>query len=149
MTAVETGLFVLHTLLGAIWLGAMTYSLTVVQPKVDRFFAGDDDGQEAFLALIAAGNRWRVVGLIAALAVSGAALWWLSGRDDGAVQAVRVVALAAAAGIFWYVSWRHWPARVFAVGAERDVLRRRLRLLAGTMTALVGVMFVLGLAVAT
>ena len=61
------------------------------------------------------------------------------------MQVVRALALAAAAGIFWYVSWRHWPARVFALGAERDVLRRRLRVLAGTMTGLVGVVFVLGL----
>ena len=44
MTTVEAGLFVLHTCLAAVWLGAMTYSLTVVQPKVDRFFAADDDG---------------------------------------------------------------------------------------------------------
>ena len=123
----------------------MTYSLTVVQPKVDRFFAADDDGREAFLALIASGNRWRVVALIAGIAASGVALWWLTGRDDAAVQVVRALALAAAAGIFWYVSWRHWPARVFALGAERDVLRRRLRVLAGTMTGLVGVVFVLGL----
>jgi len=143
---VTTALYVAHGLLGAIWLGAMAYSLTVVQPKVGRYFAAYDDGQEAFLALIASATGGRSSGLVVTLAGTGLALWWATGWHDVAVHVVKAIALLGAAAIVWYVSWRHWPRRVFAVGSERPTLRRQLRLLAATITGLVGVAFVLGLA---
>jgi hypothetical protein len=135
-------LLVLHLTLAAIWMGAMGYSLTAVQPKVDRFFP-DEEKREEFLLLLAHGNRWKVVGLIAALVLTGAALvvdvsWW---------YAVSLVLYGIAAVIFWYVSWRHWPARIFAVREELAGCRRRLRLLASCMTGLVGAAFVVALAV--
>jgi len=45
------------------------------------------------------------------------------------------------------VSWRHWPARIFAVVEELAGYRRRLRLLASCMTGLVGAAFVFSVAV--
>ncbi|HEY0500228.1 MAG TPA: hypothetical protein VGD48_31080 [Kutzneria sp.] len=135
-------LLVLHLTLAAIWMGAMGYSLTAVQPKVDRFFP-DEEKREEFLLLLAHGNRWKVVGLIAALVLTGAALavdvsWW---------YAVSVVLYGIAAVIFWHVSWQHWPSRIFAVREELAGYRRRLRLLASCMTGLVGAAFVFALAV--
>ena len=52
--------------------------------------------------------------------------------------------LAGATAIFWYVSWRHWPRRVFATSAEVPALQGRLRLLAAAMLGLTGTAFVLG-----
>ena len=49
---------------------------------------------------------------------------------DGA-RVVYGIALAldvAATGVFVHVSWRHWPARVFALPEERPEFRRKLRL---------------------
>ncbi|MEV6610869.1 hypothetical protein [Kutzneria sp. NPDC051319] len=133
-------LLVAHLVIAAIWLGSMSYSLTVVQPKVDRFFL-DEEQREEFLVLLAHGNRWKVVGLVAALVLSGIALavlvtpWY----------AVSVVLYGIAASIFWHVSWRHWPARIFAVVEELASYRRRLRILASCMVVLVGVAFVFAL----
>jgi hypothetical protein len=135
-------LLVVHLVIAAIWLGSMSYSLTVVQPKVDRFFP-DEEKREEFLVLLAHGNRWKVVGLVAVLVLSGIALavflspWYV----------VSVVLYGIAAGIFWYVSWRHWPVRIFAVVEELAFYRRRLRVLASCMVVLVGVSFVFALAV--
>jgi hypothetical protein len=52
-----------------------------------------------------------------------------------------------AAGIFVDVSWRHWPARVFALSEEIPGFRRRLTVRATTMTVLVGVSYVVALTV--
>lgn len=51
-----------------------------------------------------------------------------------------------AAAVFVNVSWWHWPARVFALPAERPAFRRALHRRAWTMTVLVGAAFLTGLA---
>src|SRR6266508_4312185 len=104
---------IVHAGLAAAWVGGMAYSLFVVQPKVKKYFGADREAREALTTVIASGNRWKVLGLIAAIAVL----------------------LLAASGIFWYVSWRHWPRRVFATAEELPALQRRLVILAGTMLA--------------
>ncbi|MEU4193006.1 hypothetical protein AB0E69_13995 [Kribbella sp. NPDC026611] len=140
MTAV---LAIIHAGLAAAWVGGMAYSLFVVQPKLKRYFGEDRDGREALTAVIASGNRWKVVGLIAAIAVSGGGL--LAIRDDHWwIHAIKGILLLTATGIFWYVSWRHWPQRVFATAAELPALQRRLMVLATTMLALAGTAFALG-----
>jgi hypothetical protein len=124
-----------HLLLGAGWFGAMSYSLFVLQPKAARYFT-DDDEHEAFLTTIADGARWKVVGLLAALAATGAGLILLATDRSGwwwAVVAAKIALLAVAAAVFWLVSWRYWPARVFALPAERPALRHRFRLAALTL----------------
>ena len=79
---------------------------------------------------LGAGNRWRVVGLIAALAASGVGLlfvhdghsygWWLT-------IWLKVLLLVGAAALFWWVSWRGWPRRVFALPAELPAEQARFR----------------------
>jgi len=137
-------LLVVHAGLAAAWLGSMAYSLTVVQPRLPGYFGSDDDAHEAFVVALAHGNRWRVVSLVAALALSGVGLLLIDDGVDLAIHLVKGGLLAAAAALFWYVSWRHWPRRVFALPAERPALRGRLRLIAWTMLVLVGLAFALG-----
>lgn len=134
---------VIHAGLAAAWLGWMAYSLFVIQPKLARFYARDDESREALTVMIASGNRWKVLGLIAVIGASGIVLWLLTSAPLWIVLA-KTVLLVVATGIFWYVSWRHWPRRVFATTAERPLLQRRLRMLATTMLALAGTAFVLG-----
>ncbi|GAA2362061.1 hypothetical protein [Dactylosporangium salmoneum] len=133
MTALFT---TVHLALAAAWAGAMGYSLLVVQPKAERFFAGRDDEYEDFLLTMAHGNRWKVVPLIAGLLVTAALarIWFV------------LPVYAVAALVFANVSWRHWPARVFALPAERPAFRRSLRAQAWTMTALAGGAFLTALA---
>ncbi|MDQ3629331.1 MAG: hypothetical protein M3419_11060 [Actinomycetota bacterium] len=141
----EALLSTVHLGLLAGWVGAMTYSLVNVQPTLAAFFeGGDDEAHEQLLARLAHGNRWRVVALVAAITASGAALWVVQSYDRSTVRAAQLLLLATAGGVFWYVSWRHWPRRVFALPAERPGMRRRLRLLATAMTALAAATFVLG-----
>jgi Flp pilus assembly protein TadB len=121
----------------------MAYSLFVVQPKLKRYFGPDADGREALTTVIASGNRWKVLGLIAAIALTGVVLLVLE-REHWWIHAVKGILLLAASGIFWYVSWRHWPRRVFATSAELPTLQRRLVVLAGCMLVLTGVAFALG-----
>jgi Flp pilus assembly protein TadB len=135
---------VIHAGLAAAWVGGMAYSLFVVQPKLKRFFGPDEEGREALTAVIAAGNRWKVIGLVAAIGVSGVVLLFLTGWAW--IHVLKGVLLIVASGIFWYVSWRHWPRRVFATSAERPALQRQLRVLATVMLGLAGTAFALGVA---
>ncbi len=134
---------IVHAGLAAAWVGGMAYSLFVVQPKVKKYFGADREAREALTTVIASGNRWKVLGLIAAIALSGVILLVIE-REHWWIHAVKAVLLLAASGIFWYVSWRHWPRRVFATAEELPALQRRLVVLAGTMLALTGAAFALG-----
>jgi Flp pilus assembly protein TadB len=142
---VSTLVAIIHAGLTAAWVGGMAYSLFVVQPKLKKFFGPDEGSREALTAVIASGNRWKVLGLIAVIAITGLILllldhhhWW--------IHAVKAVLLLTATAIFWYVSWRHWPRRVFATSTERPTLQRQLRILATVMLALAGLAFALGIA---
>ncbi len=141
MTAV---LAIIHAGLAAAWVGGMAYSLFVVQPKLKRYFGSDAAGREALTTVIASGNRWKVVGLIAAIALSGLGILLLKDFNNWGLHAVKGLLLLLATGIFWYVSWKHWPVRVFATAAEVPTLQRRLIVLATTMLGLAGLAFALG-----
>ncbi|TMC03406.1 MAG: hypothetical protein E6J41_27525 [Chloroflexi bacterium] len=58
-----------------------------------------------------------------------------------------LVLYLAAAAVFANVSWRHWPARVFALPEELAGYQRRLRLQAWTILGLVTVAFLVALSV--
>ncbi|WP_020391024.1 hypothetical protein [Kribbella catacumbae] len=134
---------IVHAGLAAAWVGGMAYSLFVVQPKLKKYFGPREDDRETLTAIIASGNRYKVLALIAVIAVSGIILilldhqhWWL--------HALKAALLLAATAIFWYVSWRHWPRRIFATAAERPALQRQLITLATIMLGLAGAAFALG-----
>jgi hypothetical protein len=140
-------LLVAHLVLVATWFGSMAYSLGVVQPKVAKFFP-DERRLEDFLLVLAHGNRWKVVGLLALITVTCVAVVITASARTVAVGYAASLVLYAAAGIvFAHVSWRHWPTRVFALPAELAGFRRRLRVQAVAMLALVGTAFVTALCV--
>ncbi|WP_460916878.1 hypothetical protein [Plantactinospora veratri] len=98
--------------------------------------------------MLAHGNRWPVVCLIGVLWVTGLGLVLLAGgRSAGwwAAVAGKAVLLAAATGLFWWVSWRGWPRRVFALPAELPGLARRFRRVAVLMLTLVATAYALGI----
>lgn len=136
-------LTLVHAGVGALWLGAMAYSLFTVQPKIAAMVGGDAERVEDAQRILAHGNRWRVVGLIGALWASGIALAAVDTNRDWPVIAAKAVLLAAASALFWWVSWRGWPRRVFALPDELPALQRRFRAAAITMLALVGAAFAL------
>lgn len=143
-------LLVVHALTGAVWLGAMVYSLRVVQPRAAAFFAQDDDAHEDFVTTLAARNRWPVLGLAGLLAVTGVVAWALSASAPAAtaLHAVKGLLLLAALSVFAYVSWRVWPKRLFALPEERTALRSTLRRAAYALTGLVGAAYALGVVAA-
>ena len=143
-------LTLIHLGVATLWLGGMAYSLAVAQPRVARALADPARTEDVYREL-AAGNRWRVVGLIAVLALSGAGLalihdgrstaWWVAVAAKG-------VLLAAASVLFWWVSWRGWPRRIFALPAELPGEQARFRRVALAMAGLVGTAFVIGVVAA-
>jgi Flp pilus assembly protein TadB len=139
-------LLVVHLGAAVAWLGAMAYSLVVVQPRIARAVPDPTRAEEIYREL-AAGNRWPVVGMLGGLALTGAGLVWLAGGRSSAWWAA-IVAKAllwlAAAGLFWWVSWRGWPRRVFALPEELPAQQARFRRVALALTALVGLAFALG-----
>jgi len=151
MAGVAWAMFVLvtgHLLLAAIWLGSMAYSIAVVQPKLLALH-GSPQAAEEPATFVAAGARWKVVGVIAALAITGAGVLLL--QDDRsawwwALVATKVWLLAAASAVFWYVSWRMWPRRVFALPAEVPGWQAAFRRIGWTLITLVGAATVLGVA---
>jgi hypothetical protein len=142
MVLVELAYLVLTTL----WLGSMVYSLVVVQPRIARFFR-DDEQREEFLVALANGNRWPVVALIVGLVLSGGVVALAGSGTVSTGYTVAVGLDLVAAGIFVDVSWRHWPTRIFALPEEIPGFRRRLTVRATTMTVLIGVSYMVAMAV--
>ncbi|MBX6751050.1 MAG: hypothetical protein IRY85_15475 [Micromonosporaceae bacterium] len=139
-------LLVVHLMAAVAWVGAMAYSLVVVQPRIARAVPDPARAEEIYREL-AAGNRWPVVGLIGVLALTGIGLVMVfDGRSSGWWAAIAAKALlwVAASGPFWWVSWRGWPRRVFALPAELPAQQARFRRVALAMLAIVGLAFVLG-----
>jgi hypothetical protein len=143
-------LAVTHALVAAVWLGAMLYSLLIVQPRATEYF-GTPERYEPFAATLAAGARWKVVGMAAALALSGGGLVAVQvarAEDPSALWIALVVAkgllLLAAVALFAHVSWRLWPRRIFASRAELPAVQLHFRTIALMLTAIVGLAFVLG-----
>lgn len=137
-------LLCIHIGVAAAWLGAMGYSLFTVQPALARLAGGDPQRLEDMQRELAHGNRWRVVALIAALWASGIGLVLIH-PGNWIVVGFKAVLLAGATGLFWWVSWRGWPQRVFALPEELPWLQRRFRSVAIVMFTLVGTAFALGL----
>lgn len=146
MSVVRLLAAILHLVLAGGYMGSMAYSLAVMQPKVDRFLP-DERRREAFFVALAHGNRWRVAALLIALALTGAIVIASSGGRMRIGFAVSLALYAVAATIFINVSWRHWPARVFAETKELAGFRRRLRLQATAILALVATAFIVALTV--
>lgn len=141
---IRSAFAVVHLGLLGTWLGAMGYSLLVVQPRVARFLAADDDALEEFSTLLGAGNRRPVLAIVATALGTLAALIVVDRPAglDAAFYAADALALLAAAAVFARVSWALWPRRVFALPEERPAHRAALRRHALALVGLVGAAFV-------
>ena len=141
---VYAALAVLHGLAGAAWFGAMFYSLTVLQPRLGRYFKTAAE-REAFLLTVSHGARWQVVAAMALMALSGVGLLGL--REAPALDGLilfKAILFGLSALLFWRISWYWWPARLFAVEAELPAIQAKFRRGAVAMLVLVGLNLALG-----
>jgi hypothetical protein len=137
-----------HVLAGSAWFGAMFYSLMVLHPRARAFFRGPREFEE-FVAYIAAGARWKVLGGAAFIAATGVGLLVLRGPEQvsggrNACLAGKVLLFVIAVGVFCFTSWRLWPARVMASTEEIPKFQRAFGWVAMTLLILVGASMVLG-----
>jgi hypothetical protein len=145
----ETLVRVLHVLVGGAFFGACFFSLTVLHRRGPQLF----ETREAFARFVAGithGNRQRGLTTLAVTVLTGALLGALMWSEKGSQEAWLALLTAKALvsvgflGVFAYVSWRLWPARVFAVGDEIAALQRKGNGLRLTMCVLLGLAMVLG-----
>jgi uncharacterized membrane protein len=145
---VDLGTAIPHVLVGAAWFGAMIYSHFVLYPRARAFFERDEDF-EGILVAMAHGARWKVIAALGAIAATGAVLLWTRREHAGspgwtAVIFAKCVVFLAAATLFAIVSWKLWPARVFASPKDLPRIRRLFRAVAFTMLALASTSLALG-----
>jgi uncharacterized membrane protein len=141
-------LAITHVLAGAAWLGAMFYSFFLLQPRAQAYFAKPAEFED-FIATVSHGARWKVIFGLAVIGGTGLGLVLL--RWPGAEPSVwlgllglKVVLFGAAVGLFIYVSWRFWPARVLALPEEIPYFQRLSRRLGFTMMTLGALAMALG-----
>ena len=142
-------LAVLHALTGAVWLGAMCYSFFILHPRAHTFFTKEADF-ESFIATVSRGARWKVLGALGLIALSGAGLVVVRWPDPFSVTwlvliGLKAALLIAAVGLFVYVSWRLWPARLFATPEEIGHFQRTFRRVAIVMMTLAALGMTLGI----
>ena len=73
MITLHFALAAVHALASAAWFGSMFYSLTVMQPRAERFFESAAEFEE-FVAHVAQGARWKVLAAFAFVAATGGLL---------------------------------------------------------------------------
>jgi uncharacterized membrane protein len=127
---VEVALLVVHVLGGGVWIGAMVFSIFILHPRAETFFARAVDF-EHFIFHVVHGARWKVAAGIAAIAASGVGLSRWPGHsvlDAGgyrALVAAKLLCFCVSAVSFIYVSWVLWPRRAFATREELPALKSR------------------------
>lgn len=142
-------LAMVHALAGAAWFGAMFYSLLVLQPRARRYFDRPAEF-EVFIATLSQGARWTMLAAFGIIGVTGVGLVLSHSLESASRSWLLLVGLKAliffaAFGLFVYVSWRLWPARVLALDDEIPRFQKVSRRLAATMLVLVGLSIALGI----
>jgi uncharacterized membrane protein len=140
------GLYVLlaivHVGATTTFLGAMIYSVFVMRPGSERFFGADIDGLNDFQMTLAHGGRYKVGGNLALLLASGVGLLAVDHRLDlaqGLLVAAKTLAFALIVGAFWYMSYKLWPRRAFALEGDMPGIMNRFKVaVIVTMTAAFG-----------
>ena len=129
----EASLLAVHVLGGGIWVGVMVFSIFVLHPRAEQYFAraGTDADFEDFIFTVVHGARWKVAAGILAILASGIGLSVWPGHD--VVRSAgwlgfyvgKLGLFCVSAGSFGYVSWVLWPRRTFATGEELPGIKRR------------------------
>src|SRR5690242_18289593 len=131
-----------HVLAGAAWFGAMFYSWFVLHPRAHRYFSRPTDF-EAFIATVSQGARYSVLAALSLMGVTGLALVLLRWPEMHSVTwliliAAKTILFLTALGLFVYVSWRLWPARILALENEIARFQALSRRLAQVMLMIAG-----------
>lgn len=142
-------LAVCHVLASAAWLGAMVYSCFFLTPRAHAYFSSDREF-ESFILTVSHGARWLVLCALGTISATGLALLALPGASPRPPSwwvfvALKMALWMAAAALFWYVSWRLWPARVFATANEVPAVQKSFARWARVMIALVTSAMILGI----
>jgi hypothetical protein len=141
-------LITIHVLAGAAWFGAMLYSLLALHPRALLFFQNSKQFED-FIAFLAAGARWKVLGIMALIAFSGMGLLFLPGAQQSVLfrncVIIKIILFIFAFVVFCYASWILWPARIMAASHEIPMFQRRFRVVAIVLICLIGLSMVLGL----
>lgn len=148
----EAALLGVHVLGGGVWVGAMVFSIFILQPRAEQFFRREADFED-FIFSVVHGARWKVFSGIVAILLSGIglAIWpghaivgestaWLG------LFAAKVLAFALAAGLFVYVSWILWPRRTFATPQELGPIKRHFFRVGAVMVVANALNMLLGIA---
>jgi uncharacterized membrane protein len=69
----EAALLGVHVLGGGVWVGAMVFSIFILQPRAEQFFRREAD-LEDFIFSVVHGARWKVFSGIVAILLSGIGL---------------------------------------------------------------------------
>lgn len=141
-----------HVLGGGVWIGAMVFSVFILQPRAERFFQRDVDFED-FIFSVVHGARWKVFSGIVAILLSGIALAVWPGHsvvDDSplwlSLFATKLALFVLAAGLFIYVSWVLWPRRTFATAEELPGIKRHFFRVGAVMVVANALNMLLGLA---
>jgi uncharacterized membrane protein len=137
----------IHVLSAAALFGAMFYSIMIIQPKSRKYFS--DQQFEEFIAFISNGARWKMLIGLASIALSGFLLIPFHRDSPGKLWTIlilsKIVVLIITVTLFCYVSWRLWPARIFATPEEIPRFQRLFRKVGFAMLTLVTIEFILGI----
>lgn len=142
----ETALAAIHLLSSAAWFGSLIYRVLFVDPKAARFFEHGADF-ERFSLDLAHGMRYVVMLALAACGLSGfalAGLRWNTSEPWQTTMLAKVALWLVACVLFAYISWVHWPRRVFADASEWRRVRRQGVALAVVMVGIAATGMVLG-----
>ncbi len=148
---VEGTLLGLHVLGGGVWIGAMLYSVFILQPLAERFFTRAREFED-FIFSVVHGARWKVFSGIVAIMLSGIGLAVWPGHAVVAGSAIwlgvfvaKIALFVVAAGLFMYVSWVLWPRRTFATEAELPGIKRHFFRVGAVMVVANAINMLLGL----
>jgi len=128
----------------------MVYNLIVLHPGARRFFGGDLEKFEEFIATISQGARWKVLTGLSLIAFTGAAMIPLARAPSDQTRwnfliGAKIALLIGAVVLFWYASWRLWPRRIFATEGEAEAIRRQFRIVAILMICIAAAAMLLGI----
>jgi uncharacterized membrane protein len=128
LPALYITLAVIHVGAAVQFLGSMIYSVFVARPAAERFFADDPHALNTFQITLAHGGRPKVAATLAVLLLSGIGMLAVDDELDAtdvAFVVIKSVGYVAIVVAFWYMSFKLWPRRVFALPEDMPPIMKR------------------------